>query len=92
MPLKKGKSKKIISKNIKEMIENPSAKTNKAASTLAKRRGISKKEALIKIASAAAFSMARKSGAKIAKKKKRKQTKTKKKKYIPTPAEKYGMA
>jgi hypothetical protein len=61
MPLKPGRSKKIISKNIGEMVKNPSAKTRKAARTLAKRRGISVKSALSKIASAAAYNKAGKS-------------------------------
>jgi hypothetical protein len=61
MPLRAGRSKATIYKNIGEMIKNPSAKTKKAARTLAKRRGITFKAALSKIASAAAYSKAGKS-------------------------------
>jgi hypothetical protein len=61
MPLKKGRSKKITQRNIKEMISNPSAKTLKATATLARKQGITKKTALTKIAAAASYSKARKS-------------------------------
>jgi len=71
MPLKKGKSRKTISSNIREMVKNPSAKTRKAARTLAKRRGISYKQALVKIASAAAYSKAGKGRAGRARKRKK---------------------
>lgn len=46
MPLKKGKSKKTVSKNIKELTEKtPSKKRKKAINTIAKKQGISKREA-----------------------------------------------
>lgn len=46
MPLKSGKSRKTISKNIKELSSKKPGKTrNKAVNTLAKRKGITKKEA-----------------------------------------------
>ena len=61
MPLSKGSSRKTISKNIGEMRKNPSAKTRKAAKTYAKRNGVSYKEALGKIAGAAAYNKAGKS-------------------------------
>jgi hypothetical protein len=61
MPLKSGSSKKTISKNIGEMRKNPSTKTKKAARTYAKKHGVSVKEALGKIASAAAYNKAGKS-------------------------------
>ena len=61
MPLKSGSSKKTISKNIGEMRKNPSAKTKKAARTYAKKHGVSVKQALGKIASAAAYNKAGKS-------------------------------
>jgi hypothetical protein len=58
MPLKAGKSKKTISKNIGEMRKNPSEKTKEAARTYAKRNGVSPKKALGVIASAAAYNKA----------------------------------
>jgi hypothetical protein len=45
MPLKKGKSKKTISKNISELMKKPSKARSKGVSTLAKRLGVTKKEA-----------------------------------------------
>ncbi len=45
MPLKKGKSKKAISKNITELMKKPSKARSKGVSTLAKRLGATKKEA-----------------------------------------------
>ena len=47
MPLKKGKSQKTISKNIKELMKKPSKARSKGLDTLAKKQGISRKEAQI---------------------------------------------
>ncbi len=70
MPLKKGTSKKTISKNIKELVTSaPGAAREKGIATLAKKRGISTKKAQQKQAIAIAMSKARHSGAKIPKKK-----------------------
>jgi hypothetical protein len=61
MPLKKGKSKKVLKANIKELISTtPSKSRAKGIKTLAKRRGISEKKAKIKQAVAIAYSKARK--------------------------------
>ena len=45
MPLKRGKSKKTISKNVKELMKKPSKARSKGVSTLAKKLGVTKKEA-----------------------------------------------
>ena len=45
MPLKRGKSQKTISGNIKELMKNPSKARAKGVNTLAKRKGITRKEA-----------------------------------------------
>ena len=45
MPLKKGKSQKTISGNIKELMKKPSKARSKGISTLAKKQGITRKEA-----------------------------------------------
>ena len=45
MPLKRGKSQKTISTNIKELMKKPSKARAKGISTLAKRMGISREEA-----------------------------------------------
>jgi len=45
MPLKRGKSKKTISKNVKELMKKPSKARSKGVNTLAKRLGVTKKEA-----------------------------------------------
>lgn len=45
MPLKRGKSQKTISKNIKELMKKPSKARSKGISTLAKRMGITREEA-----------------------------------------------
>ena len=45
MPLKRGKSQKTISTNIKELMKKPSKARAKGVSTLAKKQGISRKEA-----------------------------------------------
>lgn len=58
MPLKKGKSQKTISKNIKELMKKPSKARSKGISTLAKKQGISRKEAQRKQAVAIALSSA----------------------------------
>lgn len=62
MPLKSGKSKKVISYNIKELITStPSKARTKGIKTLAKRLGISPKKAKQRQAIAIAFSKAGKS-------------------------------
>ena len=58
MPLKKGKSKKIISSNIKELIRSTSSKRSKAIKTLAKKKGISTSKAKRKQAVAIALKAA----------------------------------
>lgn len=83
MPIKKGKSKKTISKNIAELVKTKPSKTRaKAINTLAKKKGIKPKKAKMKQAVAIALSEARKAGAKTPKKRKpttkRKSTKRKK--------------
>jgi hypothetical protein len=45
MPLKRGKSQKTISTNIKELMKKPSKARAKGVRTLAKRMGITQKEA-----------------------------------------------
>ena len=45
MPLKRGKSQKTVSKNIKELMKKPSKARSKGISTLAKRMGITREEA-----------------------------------------------
>ena len=45
MPLKRGKSQKTNSKNIKELMKKPSKARAKGVRTLAKRMGISREEA-----------------------------------------------
>ena len=45
MPLKKGKSQKTITKNIKELMKKPSKARSKGIGTLAKKQGITRKEA-----------------------------------------------
>ena len=59
--LKKGKSKKTVSKNIKELMKKPSKARSKGVSTLAKRLGITKKEAQRRQAVAIALNAAGKS-------------------------------
>jgi len=69
MPLREGRSKKTISRNIKEMMKTkPSAAREKAIRTYMRRHNCSYEEAKRILASAAAYSKARKS-----KKKKRKK-------------------
>ena len=58
MPLKRGKSQKIISTNIKELMKKPSKARAKGVSTLAKKQGISRKEAQRRQAVAIALSSA----------------------------------
>ena len=61
MPLKKGKSKKVVSANIAELTRTKPSKTRaKGVATLAKRRGISKKKAQQKQAIAIALETQRK--------------------------------
>ena len=45
MPLKKGKSQKTISGNIKELMKKPSKARAKGIGTLARKQGITRKEA-----------------------------------------------
>lgn len=62
MPIKSGKSKKTISKNIKELVSSkPGKSRKKGIATLAKRRGISKKKAKLLQAQAIAYNKAMKS-------------------------------
>ena len=58
MPLKKGKSQKTITKNIKEHKKKPSKARSKGIGTLAKKQGISRKEAQRRQAVAIALSSA----------------------------------
>ena len=58
MPLKRGKSQKTISGNIKELMKKPSKARSKGIGTLAKKQGISRKEAQRKQAVAIALSSA----------------------------------
>jgi len=58
MPLKRGKSQKTISANIKELMKKPSKARSKGIGTLAKKQGISRKEAQRKQAVAIALSSA----------------------------------
>lgn len=61
MPLKNGKSKKVISSNIKELIGTaPSPKRKKAIRTLSKKKGIKPRVAKQKQAIAIALSKAKK--------------------------------
>jgi len=56
MPLKRGKSQKTISTNIKELMKKPSKARAKGVNTLAKKQGISRKEAQRRQAVAIALS------------------------------------
>ena len=58
MPLKKGKSQKTISGNIKELMKKPSKARAKGVRTLAKKQGITCKEAQRRQAVAIALSAA----------------------------------
>ena len=58
MPLKRGKSQKTISTNIKELMKKPSKARAKGVSTLAKKQGITRKEAQRRQAVAIALSSA----------------------------------
>lgn len=69
MPLKKGKSKKTFEYNVKELVKGKvGSKRKKAIKTLAKKRGISEKQARIKQALAIAYSQSRGNGGKFLKK------------------------
>lgn len=62
MPLLKGKSKAVISKNIKELTSSKPGKTRaKAIATLSKKTGMTPKQAQAKMAVAIAYSKAGKS-------------------------------
>ena len=62
MPLKTGSSKSTIEKNIRELVSSaPSSSRKKAIDTIAKKQGISKKEAKIKQAVAISHDKARRS-------------------------------
>tara|TARA_B100000282_G_C31292248_1_gene291628 strand:- start:37 stop:240 length:204 start_codon:yes stop_codon:yes gene_type:complete len=58
MPLKKGKSQKTISGNIKELMKKPSKARAKGITSLAKKQGITRKEAQRRQAVAIALSSA----------------------------------
>ena len=58
MPLKRGKSQKTISTNIKELMKKPSKARAKGVRTLAKRKGTTTKEAQRRQAVAIALSSA----------------------------------
>ena len=58
MPIKKGSSKNTISKNIDELMKKPSKTRAKAVNTLAKKLGITYKEARRRQAVAIALSTA----------------------------------
>ena len=58
MPLKRGKSQKTISGNIKELMKKLSKARSKGIGTLAKKQGISRKEAQRRQAVAIALSSA----------------------------------
>jgi hypothetical protein len=65
MPIKPGKSKKVVSENISELMTSKPSKTRqKGIDTLAKKRGISKRKAQQIQAVAIAKSSARKSSKK----------------------------
>jgi hypothetical protein len=60
MPIKKGRSQRVISENIKELISSkPSKKRGKGIATIAKKRGISKKKAKELQAKAIAYASAK---------------------------------
>jgi hypothetical protein len=58
MPLRKGKSEKVISTNIKELMKKPGKTRQKAVKTIAKEAGITPKQAKQRQAIAIALSAA----------------------------------
>ena len=58
MPLKRGKSQKVMSGNLKELMKKPSKARSKGIGTLAKQQGITRKEAQRRQAVAIALSAA----------------------------------
>lgn len=85
MPIKKGKSKKVISSNIDELMTGPVGKAReKGIRTMMMRNGMTYEEARQKMAVAIAYSKAKKSKKKKIKKDKKKNKKVvKKSKYSP---------
>lgn len=67
MPLKRGKTNKVISANISELMKKPGKTRAKAINTIAKKQGVNKEEAARKQAVAIAL---RKAGKPLQKKKK----------------------
>jgi len=61
MPLKSGRSRKVISENVRELsTSKPSAARAKAIKTIAKKEGITPKQAKVKQAVAISYSQAKK--------------------------------
>ena len=60
MPLRKGKSSKVIRSNIKELMKKPGSSRKKAVNTIAKKQGITTEQAQQKQAVAIALSKTKK--------------------------------